>query len=397
MKKFLLIFTFVLLLAGIPITVFLVKQRQEIRQKAAPATTLSFDLPTITKNVDENFDLKVMINTGTNQISSAKLSINFQNTYLEAVSVNKGTFFDNILEAGIVDNTNGKVTITLSSISSAKSSQGDELLATITFKTKALTPTNTPSEINMTGSETIGQEADLVSRNLLVSSGKTMVTVSQAAQPSPSPTTTPSASPLATPSTVPTVAPSATPANSPSATPTQVTRITSPVNGSSITNRRPQIIGTSFPNGLIVLSINTNPVTSANFNANASGNWSFTPTTDLALGTFTITVTGQDPINTGVVESTTSTFTITAGSGGTNIATPTPNPTATPHPTPTATPGSSPQPTPTATPGTSGSLSTPRPSTITTPTTGTTLPTIWITTISLLLLFFGISFAFIKK
>src|SRR3989344_4004077 len=107
MKKILLIIIFLLILIAIPLTVFLVRQRQEVRQKAAPASVMYIDPSTITKNVDDTFDVDVKIDTAENRIFGAEILVTFNTTYLEALNIRQGTFLPSVLTAGTVDNQNG--------------------------------------------------------------------------------------------------------------------------------------------------------------------------------------------------------------------------------------------------------------------------------------------------
>lgn len=373
MKKVLLIIFIVLILAAIPLTVFLVKQQQEIRQRAVPATTLYLEPATVTQNAGDIFTLSVMINTSENQVSAAELHLSFDATYLEAVSIQNGTFLENVLVSGEVGT--GTASITLGA-SPQTPKQGTGTLAVLSMRALADTPTPTQvSFASTTQVAAIGEGAV----NVLVASQPAVVTIG-AVLASPSPSPSDAASPTPTPGTSPSPTPSATPGGaspspSPSASPAQVTQITSPADGATTTNRRPTISGTSFANGLMILSTNPISFSAATFYANASGNWSYTPTSDMALGAYTLTVTGEN--SSGTLETDTSTVTISSQSGGTVVASPTP--------TPTSSPVAGASPVVSATPGA-------------VPVTGSTTPTLFLIGLAFILLTLGlIPLAFSKR
>ena len=349
MKKILLTIAFLLILAAIPLTLLLVKKRQEIRQKAAPATSIYLDPASISAKPDDTFTANVMIKTGENQVSAAELHLSFDSIYLEAQSIQNGTFLEYVLVEGVVES--GSTSITLGSAPAApKQTVGDvpAVLAVLTFK--ALAETSTPTKIEFLSTTQIAGVGEGAT-NVLIGIEPAEVTVSTTgggASPSPSPSASPGG---------------ASPSPSPSATDKQ-TNIIAPANGSTTTNRRIPIAGDSFPNALIILSVNT--VISTSFYADASGNWIYTPTADLANDTYTVTVTGES--STGVTETATSTFTVSSSTGGAGTA----------SPTPTLTTVVKTSATPTAT--TSGTI----------PVTGTGTPTVFLLVMALLLITLGI-------
>lgn len=374
MKKALLIVLFLLILIAIPITVFVVKQQQDIRQRAAPATTLSLSPSTTTVNVGETFTLDVLIDTGTcptcNSISAAELHISYNSTYVEATEIKNGTFLSNVLVTGTINP--GEATITLGS-DPASAPSGTGTMATVIFKALADTPT--PTQISF-GSATqvagIGEGAN----NVLIASTPATVTVGAVGGPSP----TPAASATPEPSATPTTSPSPSPSSS-----TQTTQITVPSNGATLTTSQPTFSGVSFPNGLVVLSVNTSPVTTANVNADGSGDWSYQWASSLANGSYVLTATGTS--SSGSSDAATANFTISVGSGGTNIASPSPSASASTIAYASASPASS---------GTAASATTGTGTSSAVPVTGATTPTIFLLGMSLLLLIFGASVLFIK-
>ena len=62
-------------------TVSLVKKQQEIREKAAAATILEFDPAAVTVNQGDEFNINVKMRTGSNQVTRAELTINYDKNY----------------------------------------------------------------------------------------------------------------------------------------------------------------------------------------------------------------------------------------------------------------------------------------------------------------------------
>lgn len=133
-RKIFLIIGLLLVLAAIPLTVFLVFQKQLLTKKAAPATVLSLAPATITKNVGETFTVNINVDSGTNQIVSADIDLSFNPTVLEVSSITKGTFFPDAQEpTKIIDNNTGKIKYSLFSM---VEKQGAGAFASIVFKGK---------------------------------------------------------------------------------------------------------------------------------------------------------------------------------------------------------------------------------------------------------------------
>lgn len=174
---------------------------------------------------------------------------------------------------------------------------------------------------------------------------------------------------------------------------TKTVDITSPKQGESFVDLRPEFTGTSYPNSNVSLSIPG--LLQQKIIANSDGTWAFKSINNLPQGKLTITATGTD--QDGNKTSATRTFSIfqqgsQIAESATPSAKPTIKPTATPTPRATATPTSTPTPTPTqpatVTPTPSGISITPTASLTPTPSpiptltptaTPTPLPTIFAT------------------
>ena len=110
MKRVVIIVVSLILLA-IPATVFVSMRNQELRKKAAPATTLTLTPTTITKTVNEEFTLEARMDTAANQIVAVELNITFDPAKLEAEWIHNGTMFPNILSSGTVGNGTASIAL----------------------------------------------------------------------------------------------------------------------------------------------------------------------------------------------------------------------------------------------------------------------------------------------
>lgn len=118
-------------------------------------------------------------------------------------------------------------------------------------------------------------------------------------------------------------------------------KISTPKNNQSLTDIRPLFKGTAFPNTLVSISIQPNPI-SVQVRTDPNGNWAYRPAVTLTPGKHSITI--QAPDNNGVTRTETNSFTIFA-SGSQIAESATPSATFTPTPTTPVTPTATPTPT----------------------------------------------------
>lgn len=316
MKKiFIPLLILLFIIAAIGVTLYLVKQSQENRSKAAPATTLTFSPSSATAQVGDTFTLDILINTGDNTVSAAELHVNYDQTIFEGKEIAPGTFLTTELVHGAIGQGNASITLGSPPTSPQK---GNGKLASL--KLKAIKATTTASKVTFDGSTQvagIGEAGDV-----LVSKRETSITVSGGTQITYTPTVTPSptgvnstGTPTITPSPTsypsnssptPTATPSPTrapgvggPTSSPTLTPTPTTSAGSgPLNlsvqnGQTITNSLPVISGTAAPNSKVTVTIQSEPQTYTT-TADANGKWSITPSKALETGSHTMVVTATD-------------------------------------------------------------------------------------------------------
>src|SRR5262249_6792261 len=81
-KRIFIIGFIVVLLAGIPLTLYLLQKQQEVRSRAEKSTTISFSPDSsatnpIQKQIGDSIPLDVMVNPGTNQVTFVKLEVQY--------------------------------------------------------------------------------------------------------------------------------------------------------------------------------------------------------------------------------------------------------------------------------------------------------------------------------
>lgn len=94
------------------------------------AAYLKFDKQTDTVSVDQTFQVQVMIDTGSEQVTSTDSYVIYDSTLFEAQSVTEGTFFPVVT----YDITSGKIYIAGIVEDTAVTKTGEGTLATIVFK-----------------------------------------------------------------------------------------------------------------------------------------------------------------------------------------------------------------------------------------------------------------------
>lgn len=302
MKKIFLIITGILIFVSVPVIVFFVGQQQEMRSKAAPATTLSIQPNVNTIPVGETVVCRVIINTGENKVASAKVSLLFDQTKFEAQSITNGTLAPRILNQGTVGV--GTATITVAAESTAKPITGQGDISVL--RLKAIGGSIAPVAVQFapdTFVAGIGEKPV----NVLVSNqpGSIMIT---------------GGSPVASPTPL---------SSTPTPTPKQLESLfTQPASSSALTlyvhteatrAGKPLIQGTAPAGSTVTLAIHTTPPQTFVVTADALGNWEATPASALKTGTYTLVASALHP-TAGTSETLSTTFTIGGGVGGMGVS-----------------------------------------------------------------------------
>lgn len=279
-------------------------QQQEIRQKAAPATTISITPSTLTKKVGDEFTMEVHMDTAANQLVALQLNISYDPTKLEAEWIHNGTMFPNIISSGKVEN--GIVSIALSAQNTATPVTGTGLVATIDFK--AIANTTTPVSVAFTKDTYAGALSEPSSTNVINLENNATVTIGGGTQGTVTPTPTGG---TITPSLTPSLSP--TEAATDSAT-TSAVIIESPTTNESVASDMPVIQGKAPPGSTVTIAVYSEQQITATVTADANGNWTYTVPQALAAGPHTVVVAAQNP-STGQTETATLAFVVSNGTG----------------------------------------------------------------------------------
>jgi len=252
-KKLALIGFVIVLLIGIPTTIFFLQQQQQTTSQAQQSTDLGF-LPEssnsepIQKNIGDEISLDVMVDPGTNLVSFVKLQILYDTDKITPIAedafVPDTVTFPTVLEGPVF--SDGKIEITLSvGPDPTKAVQSLAKAGTVKFTAIANTAPDQPTLVTYgqaTQVLSIGS-GDQASENVLSSTTPAVIVIGGEGQPSgtliPVPTgsitpTAPTSPTTAIPTTVTaTNTPTPTTQASPSATPSP-----SPTGGGSSSNNQ---------------------------------------------------------------------------------------------------------------------------------------------------------------
>ncbi|MBI5620726.1 hypothetical protein HY949_03035 [Candidatus Gottesmanbacteria bacterium] len=314
MKKLIQLVIGLLLLVAIPITIFVAGQNQEIRKKAAPATTMAITPSSLTKQAGDVFTVEVAIDTGENQVVAAELHLTYDSSKLEAQSITNGALFPNILASGTVEP--GGAAITVGAADAKQPVRGTGTVATVKFLAKE--KTDSPTAIKFTSNTFVGGLGEGAS-NVLVGTTPSMITITKdIAQSTPSPT--PTLVPVMNPPD--TLAPASssgqtaqTPTPTPTSTPSASLSIVSPEENNEPTTNRPTIQGKAAPGSTVTVTVYSTPQT-ATVVADQNGNWNYTPQVPLESGPHNVVVSTTDQIGQTVTATTAFVVSTESGIGG---------------------------------------------------------------------------------
>ncbi len=291
MKKIITIIVLLFLTIAVGITVYLVKQRQDLQNHAAPSTTLSLQTDNAAPQVDQQFTTTVKIDTGGNTVTAVELHITYDGTKLQGVSITKDASLSQELVAGVINN--GTASITVGS-SPTTPIQGTGTVAVLVFK--ALSPgTAQIGFADNTQAAGVGEQGNVLQSkipvNITIGSGAATATPTPTQIPgataTPTPTTQPGATVTPTPTTVsgatntPTSTPlsggtvtlSVTPTPISSSAPSSSVTVSSVSNNQTLGSTQPTFSGKAPAGAKIVLTVYSDPQTITVY-ADASGNWS---------------------------------------------------------------------------------------------------------------------------
>lgn len=330
-KTLFTIISLLIILIAIPVTIFLVGQQQELRQRAAPNTTLSLKADKTEANVGDTVTVEVQIDTGVidgdassgNRVGAAQIYLLFDPTRVELKNIAPSTFFPEPGGVGkSIDNENGKGTLTVFSGATQEGSirgySGKGTVATATFMAKApgsvefkFGPATAVPGVNDTPPNVMNQA--LPTTITIAGEGGSGGDEDAAGEASPTPTNTIAPTPTegghgggsgtGSPTPTMTVAPTSGATGG-----TKTLAITSPTNGGTVSSSTPTISGTSRAGSTITVTITGSETVTGITTANSNGQWSIVPDSALSEGSQTITVTEQP--TTGATATATSSFTV---------------------------------------------------------------------------------------
>lgn len=322
------------LLVGIPLTVYFVKQQQNLQTKAKPTSVIAFEPATQQAVLNQNFNIDIFLTPNENAVTFVKFKLLFDSTKIQVVTLTPNTqAFPLVLENPKIGT--GSATLTLGiGAQPLAAIQAKTRVATVTVKPIALTA-GTPTRLSFDPSDTqilSLAAADEPAENVLSQSTPLDITIASTGTGTPTPTSTSSATPTGT---------------SGNQLPTCSALTISP----STTGAAP------FAASLSATGTDTDGlITNATFNfgdgqtqtVSEQDNTLETVTANVShtyqsAGSFSVSATFTDDEG-GLSASCTQTLTVTATGTGT------PTPTITPTPTPTPTPSPTPTPTPTLAP-----------------------------------------------
>ena len=186
MKRLVVIIFVLITLLAVPATVYLATHQQELRKKAAPATTLSLTPATTTANVGDTFSLEVVLDPGSNQVIATDIELIYDPDVLEAQIITNSTLLPNVLTAGTVSRGTASITVGSTNTQSPVTTRGT--IAVVRFK--ALAPsTSGPVSVRFAQNTFVGGLGE-GQVNLLVGSTPASVTVSGGPTPTLAPTLT---------------------------------------------------------------------------------------------------------------------------------------------------------------------------------------------------------------
>lgn len=314
MKKSTIVFSILgvlVLTGGLATGLILVRQNQNIAEKAAPATSVFVTPGSQSKNPGDNFTFSVDISTGANNVTAIDIRMTFNPAAVKILSLEKGSGAAG-LDASIsdvFDNTAGTITYSIYTLNTANALNGSSIEV---LKVNAtVLPGAAAGDYNLGFDPATSAAAALEGQNVIISRTQGILTVGGASgSPSPTPSGSESPTPSPTPSTSPTPGGTATPAPTPTPSGTGSTssvKVSSPSSGSTVSDTTPTFKGTAPAGSTVTITIYSTPVT-ATVTADANGNWQYTPTQALADGSHTVTITASGTTNTA-----TSSFTVQTG------------------------------------------------------------------------------------
>ncbi len=230
--------------ASIFLGVYLVQQRTNVTQRAAPATSMYLTPSSQTKAAGSNFTFSVSIDTGTNSVTGVDTRITFDPTVMTVVSLQPGSGVTNLNQTitNTYDNAAGTISYAIFTLDGSKAVQGaaiEVLKVNATVKAGAAAGT-----YNIAFDPASAASASQEGQNVLVSKSQGTLVVSAASGSAATPTATATATSTATPTGTGTATP--TPTATATSTSAGATATATPV-GTQGTPLPIPVTGTDWP------------------------------------------------------------------------------------------------------------------------------------------------------
>lgn len=206
-----------LVLVGIPLTVYYVKQQQDLQSQAKPTTVVAFEPATKTASIGQDFNIDIVLTPNENAVTFVKLKLLFDPTKVNIQAILPNTTkFPLVLETPKI--TTGSATMTLGiGAQPLNAIQAKTTVATVTVR--PLSATTAPTILSFDPSQTqilSLADADEPAENVLSQTTPASITISSSGSIAPpTPTINPG---IPTPTTTATGAATPTPTRIPRST-----------------------------------------------------------------------------------------------------------------------------------------------------------------------------------
>lgn len=185
-NKYFIIGNILLLLAVIPLTLYIVKRQTDLKSKAAPNTVLSFSPNSASTTIGQTVSLDIMADPGQNLVSIVELTVKVDSDKFQIVSLERNSAsFPGLLKGPTINN-DGTANLSVTTTNDVtKALQVKTKVATLTLKAKTATngagsivrfsPAPSTQAFSIAG-------ADGATENVLSDTGTASITISGAAQ-----------------------------------------------------------------------------------------------------------------------------------------------------------------------------------------------------------------------
>lgn len=139
-NKYFILGNLLLLLLAIPVTLFFIRQQQELRSRAAPSSKLYFapESPN-TSTQCSSFDVDIMLDPGQNIVSIVDLYLKYDPTRLDILQIKESTSFPTVVRAASITSGAANMSVSIGA-DVTRAVQSASKVATITLRPKIAGP-----------------------------------------------------------------------------------------------------------------------------------------------------------------------------------------------------------------------------------------------------------------